>query len=704
MPSHTWIGNGSRESGRRTSSRGSCSTRTSATWRTSAAPACWRASGESAANRTSRPPLAPDVPRHDRHARPQRGRVPVCRGREREGRAPAHPPHDLGPLVRGAAVDSEHDVAGTQCPADGTDRCERPGLDPLTRVRGGRERLGDEERGGDAERRGDDEGQREPHPRPPQHPGGRRRDEEHDERQRDDEPPVCPRVVRGDAGTVEGQQGRPGRDEERAGPARQVPLVGPGARHLPQRHDEGDEGDGQGRPADPPGEPADRLLRIGAAPVDRQPLPQLQPRDDVRAGVLRRLAHHLPPRPAREPQTGDQGEHPDDVGDQAPRPVGHPHPTACRDDDPPRPQAQGERHRDEGNQAGGDRAQVAVGQGAGDDPRHRGPHRATHEQRPHHPRGRPPRDGVQGGDRQQQGGLAQPVDPDEHGRADEEPREAGAGPRGRGARAPAGGQGEGEQPRGEGQHGQRLGVGRAGHVQHGERQLGAGRGQRRPAGADDGAGQQPGPEDPQRHHQRGQDEHRRDPAEPAPQRVDRGRPDDELRLHRGVCRRPDLVERRTRQGDPGLPQHCRPAEGGRLDGHDPAVGVGQPERRLQVAARVAARQDLLGVRAHRPEQPAERDDEQQAGGPYRHRPRRYAVCQPPATRRQDDLERQDEEGLPQAHRREQRTQQRRADDPQRRTQDEVLQHAAGALLPRQHRKLPGEGIGVAAGHRRTLSV
>ena len=71
---------------------------------------------------------------------------------------------------------------------------------------------------------------------------------------------------------------------------------------------EDDEGDRDGHRPGPPGRPRQRLLGVGAAAVDRQPLPQLEARDDAGAGVGGGLALGVPQRPGREHDAGQQDQ------------------------------------------------------------------------------------------------------------------------------------------------------------------------------------------------------------------------------------------------------------------------------------------------------------------------------------------------------------------------------------------------------------
>ena len=131
-----------------------------------------------------------------------------------------------------------------------------------------------------------------------------RHHQRHDERQRDEQPAVGPRVVGRDARTREGEQGRPRRHDER-----REPRIDPAhlrRQHSPP-HEQGQhhQGHDQGDRPDVPGEPRHGLLRVGATPVDREPLARLHPGDVPRPGVVRVLAHGLPPRPAGQVQPGE---------------------------------------------------------------------------------------------------------------------------------------------------------------------------------------------------------------------------------------------------------------------------------------------------------------------------------------------------------------------------------------------------------------
>ena len=439
------------------------------------------------------------------HALDGGGQADVIRaqpGRRRQRRHPAHPAHDLRPLVGGPGVDGEHDVARAERPADTVDGGERPPLDAAGPVRPRRHHRGDDdERRRHPDHRGPDPAPAGGH-RPPQHHVEPDDDEHDDERQGDEQPPVRPRVVRRDARPQQREQGRAGGDDEGGhprldDPARRRPDAAP---HDERQHHEGDD---ERDDAHVPGEPADRLLGVGAPAVDGQPLPGLHAGDVARPRVVRVLARDLPQRPAGEVQPGEHDTGRGDVGQPAQhrrrQPCTAPPQQQCR----PRATPDEDEEHEQGHEARADRGQVLPRQPHRRDRRHHQRGGEPDEARTHPPpaEGRAERE-----HRQEQHHLAQRVDPHEPGPAEEQPRdqpgpgrrvmthqraergatehhplrrrvtdEAGPTPgcRPPGIHRPGGREGQREQPAGQGQHRQRLGVRRPRGVQHREEDAGA---------------------------------------------------------------------------------------------------------------------------------------------------------------------------------------------------------------------------------------
>ncbi len=117
--------------------------------------------------------------------------------------------------------------------------------------------------------------------RPGQPPQGRGRHQDQ-ERVRDrDVAPVRPRVVRRDRRTVEAEHGHPETDEEGEQPAWQLTTSQDRAGPDGRQRGRSQEGHHHGDRSQPPHQPGDAVLGVGAQAVHRQPLLGLQRPDEL---------------------------------------------------------------------------------------------------------------------------------------------------------------------------------------------------------------------------------------------------------------------------------------------------------------------------------------------------------------------------------------------------------------------------------------
>lgn len=294
-------------------------------------------------------------------------------------------------------------------------------------------------------------------------------------------------------------------------------------------------------------------------------------------------------------------------------------------------------------------------------------------------------------DRQQQRHLPEGVDAHERGQS-----RGGTGGEGE----PPGGLAGGVRPdgvhqqRGRGgdqEHRERLGVRRAGGVQHGlgdgER---AGR-QGRPPRTDQPRGEPGDGEQGQRGGDRGRDEQAGPAAGPPAEGEERGGADEELREQ--VGRRTggagsavdDLVERRAVQPERRVGEGGGAAERVEVGVDRQAVAARDPLRVEGVRAGVAAQDDVLGVGQRGPDAVPGGDCEAGQRGGDREGWRGDVPDQPHSRRAGGDEERERDRGVPAAERDEDRGEQGAGDDDETGPGPRAEDHEAGPALPATHR-------------------
>ena len=275
---------------------------------------------------------------------------------------------------------------------------------------------------------------------------------------------------------------------------------------------------------------AQRLLGVGAAAVDRQPLPQLEARDDAGAGVGGGLALDVPQRAGREHDAGQQHQPGARRGQPSPDRVRQPHPATRQDHDAGGRDGEHDPERHQRDERGGDAAEVLAGQ-----PERR--QRPRPRSRLRHPRAARAPAASRRIIIRAATGSSSTVSRSASTRISPPPpmRTPARKPSTRAcsrvpARPAVGGGDEDQQPGGEDEQRQGLGVGGAVDVQQREAEGGGERPERPPPRADHRAGEQAEREDAQATEDGRHPQHRAGPAEPVADGVPGRRADHELRL------------------------------------------------------------------------------------------------------------------------------------------------------------------------------
>ena len=223
-------------------------------------------------------------------------------------------------------------------------------------------------------------------------------------------------------------------------------------------------------------------------------------------------------------------------------------------------------------------------------------------------------------------------------------------------------------------------------MEDGETQAREGCGHRTPPGAEEARDQQAKGEEREGANEAGDPEDGRGTAEPVAEGVDRCRADDELRLDGRMSGIADGEERRTGQRESRHGQALRQADGPWLDPDHAGMGGGQRDRGLEIARRVAARQDLLGMGGASPDAEGEARGDQQQGR------RLTVVARRQGQSRQSDPERHGQHGRqgknqprrPPPEAPEDRGEQTESHHPEAHADDGPHEHSAQAGVLRRH--------------------